>query len=91
MTLTRREALAVGLWIVRLSMTRTRCLYVAESSLAAAERLGSIRPAVSRRHMGLISAPELSSTAVVVNADMINYEPIVIRVNGEIDPATLIG
>ena len=38
-----REALAVALWRVRLHRTRTRCLYVAESSLAAAERLQGIK------------------------------------------------
>ena len=38
-----REALAVGLWRTRLAPTRNRCLYVAESSLAAAERLQHIR------------------------------------------------
>ena len=40
-----QEAVAVALWRVRLYQTRTRCLYVAESSLAAAERLrGTKRP-----------------------------------------------
>jgi hypothetical protein len=38
-----REAVAVALWRTRLAWTRTRCLHVAESSLAAAERLGNVR------------------------------------------------
>jgi hypothetical protein len=38
-----REAFAVGLWRNRLALTRNRCLYVAESSLSAAERLQHIR------------------------------------------------
>lgn len=44
-----REALAVGLWRTRLALTRNRCLYVAESSLAAAERLQHIRRACQQK------------------------------------------
>jgi hypothetical protein len=44
-----REALAVGLWRTRLALTRNRCLYVAESSLAAAERLQRIRRACQQK------------------------------------------
>jgi hypothetical protein len=40
-----REAVAVGLWRARLAQTRNRCMYEAERSLAAAERLGSARRA----------------------------------------------
>ena len=36
--------LAVTLWRVRLSQTRHRCLYTAEASLIAAERLQGIKP-----------------------------------------------
>ena len=39
MTLTCREALAVGIWR---AWTRTRCVSVAERCLAAAERFGPI-------------------------------------------------
>jgi hypothetical protein len=44
----RSEAVAIGLWRVRLDQTRTRCLAVAESSLAVAERLGRINPVSGR-------------------------------------------
>jgi hypothetical protein len=43
----RSEAVAVGLWRVRLCQTLTRCLAVAEFSLAAAERLGRINRTVA--------------------------------------------
>jgi hypothetical protein len=38
---TRRERLAVGMWRVCLHRARTRCLYVAAQSVAAAEQPGT--------------------------------------------------
>jgi hypothetical protein len=45
----RSEAIALGLWRVRLDRTRMRCLAVAESSPAAAERLGRINRACQQK------------------------------------------
>ena len=42
-----REALAAALWRVRLYQTRTRCLYVAESSLAGCRPDTLVRPTVA--------------------------------------------
>ena len=44
-----REALAAALWRVCLYQTRNRCLYLAESSLAAADRLQGIKRPCQQR------------------------------------------
>jgi hypothetical protein len=45
----RSGAVAIALWRVRLHQTCIRCLAVAESSLGAAERLGSINRACQQK------------------------------------------
>jgi hypothetical protein len=80
-----REALAVALWRVRLHQTRTRCLYVSESSLAAAERLQHIKRPCQQKDTRIYAERGWNALRAVDSIDAMT-EPAPRRAKPEVPP-----
>ncbi|MDF2746757.1 MAG: hypothetical protein K0S98_1042 [Propionibacteriaceae bacterium] len=76
---------AVALWRCRLQQNRTRCLYVAESSLAAAERLQHIKRHCQQKDARIYAERGWNAVRAVESIDAMT-EPAPRRAQTEVPP-----